>query len=120
MTSQPNLLGLQAYDDHHLSEGESGSDGDDMSDDEDMHDDDDEASPSLESDHDHGESGEEDDDDGEDDDDDDGDGGSSDDSLSDHSFDHIDGGGDTDADAEVSCRPPKRFDRCWYYAHRAC
>ncbi|KAK9866343.1 hypothetical protein WJX84_006185 [Apatococcus fuscideae] len=94
--------GMQAYDDHHLSEGESGSDGDDMSDDEDMHDDDDEASPSLESDHDHGESGEEDDDDGEDDDDDDEDGVSSDDSLSDHSFDHIDGGGDTDADAEAT------------------
>lgn len=104
LASEHNKMIVQAYEDtHRLSEGESGSDGDDMSDDEDMHDDDDEASPSLESDHDHGESGEEDDDDDPDDDDED-DRGSSDDSLSDHSFDHIDGEGDTDADAEVNRR----------------
>ena len=57
---------MQAYADEHPSADESGSESDDMSDDDDIHDDDDDedGSPSLESDHEHGESGDEDLDDG--------------------------------------------------------
>ena len=91
-------MALQAYDDH---EDDSRSENDDMSEDDDMHDDDEEGSPSLESDHDHGESGDEEDEELDDDDDDEDDHGSSDDSLSDRAFDQIDGEGDLDADAEV-------------------